>query len=126
LEDPAFEAAVQEAPASGDRHAILGWLYAFMGRKEDAIREGRRAVELKPESKDAVDGTLMSAYLALIYARVGENDLAIPLIDRLLKTPGAVDSADYSITINDLKHRWEWDPLRSDPRFQKLLTQSSP
>ena len=123
---PAFEAAVQEAPASGDRHAILGWLYAFMGRKEDAIREGRRAVELKPESKDAVDGTLMSAYLALIYARVGENDLAIPLIDRLLKTSGAVDSANYSITINDLKHRWEWDPLRSDPRFQKLLTQSSP
>jgi hypothetical protein len=56
----------------------------------------------------------MSAYLALIYARVGENDLAITLIDRLLKTPGAVDRADYSITINDLKYRWEWDPIRSD------------
>ena len=121
LARPAFEAAVQEAPANADRHAILGWLYAFMGRKDDAIREGRRAVELKPESKDAVDGTLMSAYLALIYARVGENDLAIPLIDRLLKTPGAVDSADYSITINDLKYRWEWDPIRSDPRFQALI-----
>ena len=65
----------------------------------------------------------MSAYLALIYARVGENDLAIPLIDRLLKTPGAVDSADYSITINDLKYRWEWDPIRSDPRFQALIAE---
>jgi tetratricopeptide (TPR) repeat protein len=113
---------VKEAPTSAERHAILGWLYAFMGRKDDAIREGRRAVELKPESKDALDGTLMNGYLALIYARVGENDLAIPLIERLLKIPGAVDSADYSITINDLKYRWEWDPLRSDVRFQKLIS----
>jgi len=53
---------------------------------------------------------------------VGENDLAIPLIERLLKTPGAVDSANYSITVNDLKYRWEWDPLRSDPRFQNLIS----
>ena len=122
LARPAFEASVKHAPASAERHAILGWLYAFMGRREDAIRKGHRAVELKPESKDAVDGALMNAYLALIYARVGENDLAIPLIEHLLKTAGAVDSADYSITINDLKYRWEWDPLRGDPRFQKLIS----
>ena len=118
---PVFEDAVKEAPSSAIRHANLGWLYAFMGRKEGAIREGRRAVELKPESKDAVDGVIVNCYLALIYARVGEKDLAFPLLERLLKTPGAVDSVDYSITINDLKHRWEWDPIRSDPRFQKLL-----
>jgi serine/threonine-protein kinase len=116
-----FEGAVKESPNSADRHANLGWFYAFMGRKEDAIREGRRAVELKPESKDAFDGAIMNCYLALIYARVGENDLAIPLIERLLKTPGAVDSVDYSITINDLKLRWEWDPIRNDPRFKKLI-----
>jgi len=122
LARPAFEVSVKDAPASAERHAILGWLYAFMGRKDDAIREGRRAVEIKPESKDAVDGALMNGYLALIYARIGENDLAIPLIERLLKTPGAVDSADYSITINDLKYRWEWDHLRRDPRFQKLIS----
>ena len=120
---PSFEASVEEAPLSADRHANLGWLYAFMGRKNEAIREGRRAVELKPESKDAVDSAIMNCYLALIYARVGEKDLAIPLIERLLKTPGAVDSVDYSITVNDLKYRWEWDPIRSDPRFQKLLEQ---
>jgi TolB-like protein/Tfp pilus assembly protein PilF len=120
---PVFENAVKEAPLSAIRHANLGWLYAFMGRKEDAIREGRRAVELKPESKDAVDGVIVNCYLALIYARVGEKDLAFPLLERLLKTPGAVDSVDYSITINDLKHRWEWDPIRGDPRFQKLLVQ---
>jgi len=118
---PVFENAVNQAPSNAIRHANLGWLYAFMGRKEDAIREGRRAVELKPESKDAVDGVIVNCYLALIYARVGEKDLAFPLLERLLKTPGAVDSVDYSITINDLKHRWEWDPIRSDPRFQKLL-----
>jgi serine/threonine-protein kinase len=123
---PAFEAAVKEAPEIAERHASLGWLYALIGQKNDAIREGQRAVELKPESKDAVDGPLMIGYLALICARVGENDLAIPLIENLLKTPGAVDSANYSITINDLKYRWEWDPLRNDPRFQKLIGQRTP
>ena len=120
---PVFENAVKEAPASAIRHANLGWLYAFMGRKEDAIREGRPAVEMKPESKDAVDGVIVNCYLALIYARVGEKNLTFPLLERLLKTPGAVDSVDYSVTVNDLKRRWEWDPIRSDPRFQKLLEQ---
>ncbi|HEX9424729.1 MAG TPA: tetratricopeptide repeat protein, partial [Pyrinomonadaceae bacterium] len=84
LARPAFEAAVKEAPESSYRHANLGWLYGFMGRKDDAIREGQRAVELKPEWKDAVDGALMNCYLALIYTRVGEKELAIPLITRLL------------------------------------------
>ena len=121
-----FEAAVQESPNSADRHANLGLVNALMARKQDAIREARRAVELKPESKDALDGALMNAYLALVYARVGEKDLALPLIERLLKTPGAVDSAAYSITVNDLKYRWEWDPVRNDPRFQRLIEQSTP
>ncbi|MBA3833155.1 MAG: tetratricopeptide repeat protein [Chthoniobacterales bacterium] len=122
-----FEDNVREAPDSAERHANLGLLYAFLERKEDALREGRRAVELKPESKDAVDGALMQGFLALIYARVGENDLAFPLIERLLHTPGSVDSADYSITRTDLEKRWEWASLRQDPRFQKLLAaQPSP
>ncbi len=120
---PAFEKAVQEAADAAERHANLGLLYAFMGKREEAIREGRLAVELKPLAKDALDGAIMLCYLALIEARVGENDQAIKLIERLLKTPGAVDSVCYSITPNDLKFRWEWDPLRSDPRFQKLLGQ---
>jgi TolB-like protein/Flp pilus assembly protein TadD len=120
---PEFEKAVQEAADAANRHANLGLVYAFMGKREEAIREGRLAVELTPESKDATDGAIMLCYLALIYARVGENDEAIPLIERLLKTPGAVDSVDYSITLNDLKYRWEWDRLRNDPRFKKLLAQ---
>jgi hypothetical protein len=48
------------------------------------------------------------------------------LLERLLQTPGAVDSADDSITVNDLKFRWEWDPIRNDPRFQALIAHSSP
>lgn len=121
-----FEDNVREAPDSAERHANLGLLYALLERKEDALREGRRAVELKPETKDAFDGALMQAFLALIYVRVGENDLAFPLIERLLHTPGAVDSADYSITRSDLQRRWEWEPLRKDPRFQKMLASLPP
>ena len=117
-----FESAITEAPGSAERHANAGLCYAFMGRKDDAIREGRKAVELKPESKDAYDGAIMNCFLALIYARVGENDLAFPLLERLLRTSGAVDTVNYSITVNDLKTRWEWDPLRADPRFQKLVS----
>lgn len=117
---PSFEEAVKESPNSAERHAYLGLLNAFMERKDDAIREGRRAVELKPESADAFDGAIMNCILALIYARCGEKDLAFLLIERLLQTPGAVDSVDHSITVNDLKFRWKWDPIRSDPRFQKL------
>jgi len=116
-----FEKAVAESPSTATSHANLGLCYAFMGRRDEAIREGTRAVELKPESKDATDGVLMSCYLALIYARVGENELAFPLIERLLKTSGAVDSVLYSVTVTDLKYRWEWDPLRSDPRFKRLV-----
>ena len=119
-----FEAAVKESPKSAERHANFGLVNAFMGRKEEALREARRAVELKPESKDALDGALMNAYLALVYVRVGENDLALPLIERLLKISGPVDSANYSISVNDLKYRWDWDPIRNDPRFQELIDQA--
>jgi tetratricopeptide (TPR) repeat protein len=123
---PAFEAAVKEAPESAERPAGLGWLYALMGQKNDAIAGGQRAVELKPESKDAVDGSLLSGYLALIYARVGENDLAIPLIERLVTTSGPVDSTDYSITVNDLKYRCGVGPDSGDPRFKQLIAETSP
>ena len=67
----------------------------------------------------------MLCYLALIYTRVGEKDQAIPLIEHLLQTPGAVDSVDYSITPNDLKYRWEWDSLRTDPRFKQMLSKAA-
>jgi tetratricopeptide (TPR) repeat protein len=119
----ALAASVTEAPDVPERHACLGLVCALLGEKERAIAEGKRGVELRPESQDALDGTILSAILALIYARVGENAQAVALIEHLLSIPGAVDTAGYSITVNDLKHRWEWDPIRNDPRFQKLLRQ---
>ena len=123
---PIFEDAVQQAPTTAVRHANLGLLYSFIGRRDDAIREGHRAVELLPDSKDAVFGPWMTGYLAMIYARVGEADSALPLLERLLASPGPVDYTNCSITQNDLRHRWQWDPLRNNPRFQKLLAEPAP
>jgi len=120
---PAFESAVQQAPSTGHRHANLGVLYSFMGRKEDAIREGRRAVELEPESKDAVLAPWMNGFLAMIYARTGELDSALPLLERGLSSAFPADNTNCSITYNDLRKRWQWDPVRNDPRFQKLIAE---
>jgi TolB-like protein/Tfp pilus assembly protein PilF len=121
-----FEAAVQQAPDNALRHANLGLVYSFMGRREEAIREGHRAVELLPDSKDAVYGPWMTGYLAMIYARVGEADSALTLLEHLLVSPGPVDYTNCCITQNDLRHRWQWDPLRSNPRFQRLLAEPAP
>jgi tetratricopeptide (TPR) repeat protein len=123
---PALEKTVTDSPQDATRHAQLGLLYAFMGRKEDALREARRAVELKPVSRDAVEGASAQAFQALIFARTGETDRAIAEIERLLTTPFAVDYADESITLSDLRTRWEWDPLRNDSRFQKIVTGPEP
>jgi hypothetical protein len=99
-----------------------------MQRKEDAIRESRRAIELEPESQDAFHGALCAGNLALVYALVGEPDQAITLIERLLSTPGAIHYPDFpnSITLAELRLRWEWDSLRSNPRFQKILAGPEP
>jgi len=76
-----------------------------------------------PDSKDAVFGPWMRGYMAMIYARVGENDAALSLLEQLLKSPGPVDNTNCCITQNDLRHRWQWDSLRDDPCFQKLLAE---
>jgi TolB-like protein/Flp pilus assembly protein TadD len=118
---PAFETALKEAPTTGLRHANLGLLYSFMGRKEDAIREGKRAVELEPETKDAVGAPWMNGFLAMIYVRTGDLDSALPLLERALASPFPVDNTNCCITYNDVRKRWQWDPARNDPRFVTLL-----
>ena len=124
---PHFESQAAATPLDSFRHAQLGLLYAYLGRKEDAIREGQRAVELTPEAKDALAGVIFSTVLARIYAQVGESDRAIPLIERLLATSSAVShNYEGSLTLQDLRHRWQWDPLRKDPRFQKILAGPEP
>ncbi len=123
---PALEKTVANSPQDSTRHGQLGLLYAFMGKKEDALREGRRAVELKPIARDVIEGAVAQDFQALIFARTGETGRAISEIERLLATPFAVDYADDSITLSDLRTRWEWDPLRNDPRFQKILAGPEP
>jgi serine/threonine protein kinase/Flp pilus assembly protein TadD len=127
---PSFEARVREHPENAFERSDLGLLYAYLGRKEEAIREARRAVDLVPASKNAVDAPLLADMLALVYAHTGETDQAIMLIERLLTTPGAVltinSRTHYGITLMDLRLRWEWDPLRNDPRFQKILAAPEP
>ena len=118
---PLYEAGVQKHEGDPTFHAVLGKLYALLGRKEDAIREARRAVELCPESKDAVSGPVYAASLAFVYAQTGEAEKAVTLLAHLLTTPAA-----ERITLAHLRLSWEWDPLRKDPRFQKILEGPEP
>jgi tetratricopeptide (TPR) repeat protein len=120
-----FEKRIEKYPNRPEAHAQLALAYAYMGRKEDALREGLRATELCPESKDAFDGTRMSTALAIVYARTGEADKAIAELQRLLTVPGALNY-ECSITLNDLRLRWQWDSLRSDPRFQAIVNGPEP
>jgi TolB-like protein/Flp pilus assembly protein TadD len=123
---PAMEAESIAHPEDALRHGRLGLLYAYMGRKGDAIREGERAAALIPIETDHFDGPLQLANLALIHAWVGDSDRAISMIESLLRTPGAVFFAESSITLPELRLRWQWSPLRKDPRFQKILSAPEP
>jgi TolB-like protein/Flp pilus assembly protein TadD len=123
---PAIEKTVANSPQDGIRRAQLGLLYAFLGRKDDALREGQRAMELKPISHDVIEGAVVEDFYTLICVYVGEKDKAISRIERLLTVPFGVDYADESITLSDLRQRWEWDPLRNDPRFQKIIAGPEP
>lgn len=98
--------------------AVLGVLHAMRGKKEEAIQAGRRAVELLPTLKDAYDGPLIATKLAVVYAQAGESDLALELLSDLVRTPTGP-------TPGTLRAEPEWDPLRSDPRFEKLASASA-
>jgi tetratricopeptide (TPR) repeat protein len=111
---PVAEQSLREIPNDAGRHIQLGFILTGLNRKEEAIAEGKRAVELTPESADAFDGPQVTAALAQIYAWVGEKDQALRLVDRLLETPNGV-------TVPMLKLDPMWDPLRNDPRFQALI-----
>ena len=123
---PALEEEAHKYPRDPFRHAQLGLFYAYIGRKADAVREGTQAAELLPESADAFDGPVFQGVLALIYARVGEADKALGLIEHLLTTPAATSLNVSSISLSELRLRWQWDPLRQDPRFQTLLSGPEP
>ena len=116
---PVADRLVREAPQEALRHGQLGLILAALGQKEEAINEGKRAVELLPESQDALDGPQATESLALIYAWTGEFDEAFRLLDHLLAVP------NICLTVPMLKLDPSWDPLREDPRFQALIDQHS-
>lgn len=107
-------------------HAELGLVYAFLGRNEEAINEGLRGVEACNEFTIIEKNESLSA-LALIYAQTGEVEKAIDLIEHQLTVPVDIDRGGiYNMTLMNLKWGWQWDPLRSNPRFQKILASPEP
>ena len=108
------EKLLREAPEDPARHAQHGLILAALGQKQEAIAEGKRAVELLPESQDAFDGPQETAALAQIFAWTGESDEAFRLLDHLL-------TIRSGLTVPIFKLDPAWDPLRKDPRFQTLI-----
>jgi len=109
-----LERKVADKPDEAAYHSTLGVAHAGQGRKEDAIREGRRAVELMPVSKDALTGATYLRQLAQTYTMVGEYDLAIDQLEYLLTIPS-------DVSVHWLKRGPTWKPLRDHPRFQVLM-----
>ena len=109
-----YERTVREQPDEGGPLCMLGLTDAGLGRKEEAIREGRRAAELTPATKDAINGANIMAFLGVIYAWTGEKDLAIEQIASTLQVPSL-------LSYGELRLHPFWDPLRGDPRFEKLV-----
>jgi serine/threonine-protein kinase len=109
-----LESKIEERPEDARFHSSLGIAYAGLGRKEDALREGKLAVELLPVSKGAWRGLHRVEALAKIYVMVGEYDLAIEQLEYLLSIPG-------ELSIPLLRLDPTWDTLRDHSRFKKLI-----
>ncbi|PYJ89117.1 MAG: hypothetical protein DME70_02770 [Verrucomicrobia bacterium] len=113
------EKIVQAQPTRGPALCVLGLIDATLGRNEQALEEGRRAVELARAEKDAVLGATMMKYLAITAAWVGDTDLACNQLAPLIRDPS-------NVTYGQLKLMPFWDPLRGDPRFEKILSSLAP
>jgi serine/threonine protein kinase/Tfp pilus assembly protein PilF len=113
------EKLVRANPDDAGALGVLGLIDAALGRKEEALREGHRAVELLPVEKDSINGAVIIACLATIAAWVGDNDLACQEI---------VASIRYSsyLSYGELKLMPFWDPLRGDPCFEKIVASLAP
>jgi tetratricopeptide (TPR) repeat protein len=113
------EEAVRARPDDGPVLCVLGLIDAGLGRKEEALREGRRALELAPIAKDSLDGADVLYFYAVICAWTGEYDLAIAQLETLAKIPAG-------ITFGDIRLNPNWDPLRGDPRFERIVASLAP
>jgi TolB-like protein/Tfp pilus assembly protein PilF len=114
-----LERTVSEQPGYGPALCVLGLIDAALGRKDEALREGRRAIELLPITKDSIDGAELMKYMGVIYAWCSEKDLAIKQIAATLKIPS-------TLSYGNLKLHPNWDSLRGDPRFEKIITDLAP
>lgn len=113
------EKLVLAQPDYAQAWSLLGRIDAALGRKEDAMREGRRACELLPVSKDAVEGAIFITDLAVVYTWVGEKDLALEQLAISARMP-------LGVTYGNLKLDPQWDLLREDPRFDKIVATLAP
>src|SRR5437763_475471 len=112
-----MEEIVRQQPDYAQALCVLGMSDAVLGHKQDALREGRRAVELLPVTKDALAGAAVLTNLAIIYAWVGEKDLAIKQLEEVVRIPAP-------ISYGQLRLHPFWDSLRDDPRFENLIGES--
>ena len=110
---------VRDQPNYAKAVCALGMIDAALGRKKEAIEEGRRATELLPMDKDFVDGAVLVQYLAIIYAWSGEKDAALNQLSALVKLPGY-------LSYGQLRLDPYWDPLRGDPRFDQIIASLAP
>ena len=113
------EKTVQAQPNYGPPLCVLGLINAALGRKEEALRQGWRAVELLPVEKDAINGPHMVEYLAMIAAWGGDNDLACEQLAIAIRPPSR-------LSYGQLELLPLWDPLRGDPRFEKIVASLAP
>jgi TolB-like protein len=113
------EEAVHAAPDDASKLCFLGLIDASLGRKEEALREGRGAVELLPSTKDALNGTEVLYFYAVICAWTERRDEAIQQLETLAKLQAGVSYGE--IRLDPL-----WDPLRGDPRFEKIVASLAP
>jgi serine/threonine-protein kinase len=113
------EKIIQAQPNYGPPLCVLGLIDAALGRKQEALDEGRRAVELLPPEKDAVNGPGMIQYLAIIAGWVGNKDLACEQLATAVSRPGGP-------SYGQLKLIPFWDPLRGDPCFEKIVASLAP
>jgi serine/threonine protein kinase/Tfp pilus assembly protein PilF len=116
------EKIVQAQPGYGPALCVLGLIDAALGRKKEALSEGRRAIELLPVEKDSTDGSQMLVYFAIIAAWVGEKDTALQYLAANIQSPGG----HFVTTYGALKLLPFWDPLRGDPRFEKIVASLAP
>jgi TolB-like protein/Tfp pilus assembly protein PilF len=114
-----LEKIVRNQPAYAEGLCALGVIDAALGRKDEAIQEGRRAVELLPVTKDSINGALAIQYLAVIYAWTGEKNLALDQLEIASRLPGL-------LSYGHLRLHPLWEPLRGDHRFEKIVASLAP